>query len=296
MKSGFFIYIALAADVTIAVIKFTAAAITGSSAMVSEAIHSVIDSVNQVLLLLGIKRSKKPADAIRPFGYGKEMYFWSFVVSLLLFSVGGCISFYQGILRMSKPESEGNQTWNYIVLAVSFTFTLFSFIVTLKKFNKKREGLGFFEAIKISKDPSVFIVLLGDFGELVGLIIAFLGVFLGHIFHNKYYDGIASMAIAVVLIIISVVLVMESKSLLIGESINRKAIREILSLTRSDPSIINVKKHFSIYMAPDEILLQLITEFKKDLSTGEITEAIERIIKLIKEKFPRIKQIFIEPA
>jgi cation diffusion facilitator family transporter len=296
MKSKLFIYVALAADIGIAVTKFIAAAVTGSSAMVAEGIHSIIDSVNQLLLLLGIKRSKKRPDAKRPFGYGKELYFWSFVVSLLLFSIGGCISIYQGILRLKQPARDESQLWNYIVLAVSFLFTAATLIVSLKKFNKERGDLGFFEAIKVSKDPSLFIVLLGDIGDLIGLLIAFLGVYLGHRFHNPYYDGVASIVIGVFLIVISLVLVKESKSLLIGESISRKTMRKILALAKADPSIIKIKRHFSIYMAPEEVVLQLIAVFKKDLTTHDITEAIKRISKNIEEEFPRIKQIYIEPA
>ena len=296
MRSRLFIYVALAADLGIAVIKFIAAAATGSAAMISEGIHSIIDTVNQLLLLWGIKRSKKRADEERPFGYGRELYFWSFVVSLLLFSVGGCISFYEGIMRIKKPDEVINQSWNYIVLAVSFLFTAITVLITFKKFNKQRGDLGFFEAIKQSKDPSVFIVLLGDLGDLIGLLIAFLGVFLGHLFHNVYYDGIASMVIGIFLIGISILLVHESRSLLMGETVNKRTIREIIALTEADPSIVKVKRHFSIYMAPEEVVLQLIAAFKKDLTTQQITEAIKRIIKNIQEKFPRIKQIFIEPG
>jgi cation diffusion facilitator family transporter len=296
MESRLFIYVALAADIAIAITKFIAASVTGSSAMIAEGIHSIIDSVNQLLLLLGIKRSKRRPDAKRPFGYGKELYFWSFIVSLLLFSVGGCISFYQGILRLKHPDVAKDQTWNYIVLGVSFVFTAITAAVTLKKFNKQRADLGFFTAIKQSKDPSIFIVLLGDFGDLIGLFIAFAGVYLGELFHNPYYDGIASMIIGAFLIIISLLLVKESKSLLMGESVSRKTVRQIIKIAEADPSIIKVKRNFSMYMAPDEIVLQLIAVFKKELSTEEITVAIKRIISEIKKKFPRIKQIFIEPG
>ncbi len=296
MESRLFIYVALAADLVIAVTKFIAAGFTGSSAMISEGIHSIIDSVNQLLILLGIKRSKKKADERRPFGYGRELYFWSFIVSLLIFSVGGCISFYEGILRFRKPPSEQNQTWNYIVLAVAFVFTAITVVITFKKFNKQRGELGFYQAIRQSKDPSIFIVLLGDLGDLLGLLIAFLGVYLGHLFHNPYYDGIASMIIGIFLIAVSLLLVRESRSLLMGETVGKKTLRKIIALTEADPSIVKVKRHFSIYMAPEEVILQLIAVSKKDLTTQQTTDAIKRISKSIQEKFPPIKQIFIEPA
>jgi len=296
MRSRIFIYVALAADIGIAVTKFIAAAVTGSSAMVSEGIHSVIDAVNQLLLIWGIKKSKKTPDEKRPFGYGKELYFWSFIVSLLLFSIGGCISFYEGIIRTRNPEMGKDPTWNYIVLGVSFVFTAVTVVITFKKFNRQRGELGFFSAIKSSKDPSVFIVLLGDIGDLIGLLIAFLGVLLGHLFHNPYYDGIASMVIGIFLIGISIVLVRESRSLLMGEAVSKKTLLKIIALAEADPSIVRVKKHFSMYMSPEEIVLQLIAVFKKDLTTQQITDAIKRIIKNIQEEFPRVKQIFIEPG
>jgi cation diffusion facilitator family transporter len=294
-SSKAFIYIALLADLGIAVTKFIAAAFTGSSAMISEGIHSVIDSVNQVLLLFGIRLSKKKPDSKRPFGYGRELYFWSFIVSLLMFSIGGCISFYEGIIRLKRPDISGNQTWNYSVLAVAFVFTIISLIASLRKFNTERGEFAFWEAIRESKDPSLFTVLLGEIGDAAGLIIAFLGVFLGHVFHNPYYDGIASMVIGVFLILISLLLVRESRSLLMGETPSRKTLRKIIEIAEADPSIIKVKKHYSVYLAPEEIVLQLIASFKNDLTTEEITDAIKRISRTIKRQYPRFKQIFIEP-
>ena len=263
--------------------------------MISEGIHSIIDSVNQVLLLLGIRLSKKKPDARRPFGYGRELYFWSFIVSLLMFSIGGCISFYEGITRLKRPDISENQTWNYIVLGVAFLFTMGSLVVSLKKFNSERGELEFWEAIRESKDPSLFTVLLGEIGDAAGLIIAFLGVFLGHVFHNHYYDGTASMVIGVFLILISLLLVRESRSLLMGETPSRKTLRKIIEITEADPSIMKVKKHYSVYLAPEEIVLQLIAAFKTDLTTEEITAAIKRVSRSIRRKYPRFKQIFIEP-
>jgi cation diffusion facilitator family transporter len=296
LKSKLFIYVALAADIAIGATKFIAAAFTGSSAMISEGIHSVIDSVNQILLLIGIKNSHRRADEKRPFGYGKELYFWSFIVSLLIFTLGGCVSFYEGIQRFRKTSTEESQSWNYAVLAISFVFTAVSAGITLKKFNKQRGEQRFWEAISESKDPSLFTVLLGDLGDLVGLVIAFAGVFLGQILHNSLYDAIASMVIGVVLVAISVVLVIESKSLLMGETISRRTIRRIINLTESDPSVKKVKKHFSMYMAPEEVVLQLVASFKRNLTTHQITGSIQNITKTIQKVFPKIKQIFIEPV
>jgi cation diffusion facilitator family transporter len=296
MKSKLFIYISLVVDIAIAISKFTAAAFTGSSSMLSEGIHSVIDAISQVMLIWGIRMGNKKADSTRPFGYGKELYFWSFIVSLVIFILGGCISLFEGLERVREPASYGNPNWNYAILGVAFLFTSVSMFSAFKAFNKQRRHESFWKEVLESKDPSTFIVLLGDVGDMIGLIIAFLGVFLGRLFHNSYYDGVASMVIGVVMIIISGLLVRESKSLLMGETVTRKTVRKILWLTHNDPAVIKVKKHFSMYMGPEEILIQLNTVFKQDLTTVQITDAIERITKLIRAQFPRIKQIYIEPV
>ncbi len=296
MKSRLFIYISLAVDVLIAISKFTAAAFTGSSSMVSEGIHSVIDAISQLLLIWGIKTSGRKPDLERPFGYGKELYFWSFIVSLIIFLVGGCISFYEGFIRFTRPAFEGDPAWSYSVLGIAFLFTIVSLVSAIKAFNRQRGHTSFWKAVTESKDPSVFIVMLGDIGDLLGLVIAFSGVFLGRLFHNPYYDGVASILIGVILITISALLVRESKSLLMGETTSRKTLRKIVTLTEADSAILKVKKHFSMYMAPEEILLQLNAVFKDDLTTGQVTDAIERVTKTIKREFPRIKQIFIEPV
>jgi len=214
----------------------------------------------------------------------------------LIFSLGGGASFYEGIVRLHHPVKLENAFWNYIVLTIGFAFTIFSIVITLKAFNKERGEEPFWEAIKQSKDPSTFIVLLQDVGDLAGLFVAFLGVYFGHLFNNPYSDGIASIVIGIILMAISFVLVRESRSLLMGETAGKNTLREIVKLTEADSSVIKVKRHFSVYMSPEEVVLQLITVFKDNLNTRQITEAIERIQKTIQQKFPRIKQIFIEPV
>ncbi|MGZ3873381.1 MAG: cation diffusion facilitator family transporter [Mucilaginibacter sp.] len=296
MKSKIFLYISLAVDLLIAVSKFVAAAFTGSSSMISEGIHSVIDTISQLLLIWGIKNSRRKADMSRPFGYGKELYFWSFIVSLMIFVLGGCLSVYQGILRVEHPVLEGNEAWDYSVLAIAFVFTSVSLYSALKEFNRQRGSISFWKAVKQTKDPSTIIVLLGDVGDMLGLVTAFAGVFLGHLFHNPYYDGGASIVIGLILIGISGVLVRESKSLLLGEATSRKTLRKVIALAQADEAVIKVKKHLSTYMGPEEVLLQLNTVFKDNLTTRQITDAIERITKSIQQDFPRIKQIFIEPV
>lgn len=295
-ESRFAIYAALIADFAIAVTKFIAAVVTASSAMMSEGIHSLVDTVNEILLLVGIKSSQRPADEDRPFGYGKELYFWSFIVSLLIFTLGGCISIYEGIQELRQPTPVENVFWNYIVLGIAFLFNAFSFLTAWKAFNKKRKEMYFWEAVTTSKDPTTFVVLFEDAAGLLGIIVAFLGVFLGHLYHNRYADGIAAVAIGVILIAVSVLLVRESKGLLMGEPAGKKVLNDIVHITENDPSTRKVLRHYSMYMSPDEVVLQLRTVFRDDLTTGDITTAIERIEKKIQQKFPRVKQIFIEPA
>jgi cation diffusion facilitator family transporter len=296
VKSKSLIIIALVIDILIVITKFIAAAITGSSAMFSEGIHSVIDATSQLLLLLGMKKSNKPADERRPFGYGREMFFWSFIVSLIIFIVGGCVSCYEGMIRLKEPPSTGSPGINYIVLGISFAFICVPAITAMRSFNKERGKIPFWKAFRESRNPSVFITLLSDIGDLTGILIAFAGVYLSHRYNNPVYDGIASILIGIVLIIISVMLVMESKSLLMGEPINRRTMRQIIALVQTDTAVLKVKKHFSIYLSPEEIVLQMIIVFKKRLTADQITKSITRLNDEIKKEFPRVKQIFIEPA
>jgi cation diffusion facilitator family transporter len=296
MKSKAFIYIALGVDVLIAVTKFIAAGITHSSGMLSESIHSVIDALSQLLLIWGIVTSKRKANTSRPFGYGRELYFWSFIVSLIIFLVGGCISFYEGLLRFKKPMDGGDPSWSYIVITIAFVFTAVSARASFKAFKKRPFGTSFIQAIKKSKDPSTFIILLSDLGDLAGLIIAFAGVYFSHLFYTPLYDGLASLLIGLILIIISLVLVNESRSLLMGEPVSGKTIKIIVGLAETDPSILKVKRKLSTYLAPEEVVLQLTAVFKKDLTTEQITNSISTITKKIQTQFPLIKQIFIEPV
>jgi cation diffusion facilitator family transporter len=264
--------------------------------MVSEGIHSLIDAVSQVLLIWGVKTSHRLPDANRPFGYGRELYFWSFIVSLMIFSFGGCISFYQGIIRFMHPVMTGAAAWNYVILTIAFVFNMISMISALKAFNKQRGNVPFWTAVIRTKDPSTIIVLLGDFGDLLGLFVAFVGIYLGRLLHNPYYDGVASIIIGVILIAISGLLIRESKSLLLGETTSKKNLKKIIAIAESDAAVIKVKKTFSTYMSPEEILLQLNTVFKDNLTTHQITDGIERITKLIQQQFPHVRQIFIEPV
>lgn len=290
------IYSALLANIAIAVTKFIAASITGSSAMISEGIHSLVDSLNEVLLLLGIERSKKPADERRPFGYGRELYFWAFIVSILIFGVGGGVSFYEGITHLQHPETIRDPKWNYIVLGIAFLLDGFSLITALKEFNRQRGSQPFWAAVKRSKDPSTFVVLFEDAADVLGLLVAFLGVFLGHELNNPYFDGAASIIIGLILTAVSVVLARESRGLLMGESVEAEKLQQMLTMVEQDKSVVRVLRSPSIYMGPEEVILMLVVDFNNDLSTTDINQAIIRIRETVQQAFPIVRQLFIEPG
>ena len=288
------IYSALIANIAIAVTKFIAAAITGSSAMISEGIHSVVDTANELLLLLGIAKSKKPADKKRPFGYGRELYFWSFIVSILIFGVGGGIAFYEGVTHLQHPHTIENPMWSYIVLTASLIFNLVSFFIALKAFNKNRKD-NVWETIRKSKDPSNIVILFEDAGDVLGVAVALAGVYFGYKYQNPYYDGIASIIIGIILTAISFLLARESRSLLMGESVDESIVDAVIKISEKDEAIEKVFYPLTVYLSPEEIVLVLETVFKDDLNTRQINEAIERIQIKIQKQYPNIKQIFIEP-
>jgi cation diffusion facilitator family transporter len=290
------IYSALVANLLIATTKFVAAVVTGSSAMVSEGIHSVVDTSNEFLLLLGIKKSKKKADAKRPFGYGKELYFWSFIVSILIFSVGAGISFYEGITHFQHPALIKNPLWNYIVLGVALLFDGTSFIIAVKNFNTHRGKEAFWVSVTKSKDPTLFVVLFEDAADVLGLIVAFLGVYLGHVYKNAYFDGIASILIGVILTGVSISLTKESRSLLMGETAPPETIKKIIRIAESNKTIERVEQHLSMVLSPKETLLILRPVIKKNVSAADIVTAIQAIEHEIKAAFPHFRQIYIEPT
>lgn len=294
-KNNASIYSALAANLLIAVTKFIAGGFTNSSSMISEGIHSMVDTVNQVLLLYGLKRSHKPPDSLRPLGYGKELYFWSFIVSILIFGLGGGISIYQGIQHIIKPEPVGNPFWNYIVLASSAVFEGTSLVIAIKEFDKLRNGQTWWAAIIKSKDPSSFLVLFEDGAAVLGLFIVFIFMLIGHTYNIHYMDGIASVLVGLLLVVVSAILARESRSLLMGEGIAPQTQHRIRLLVEQDETVIRVVNVISTYQAPDDVLLMLIVEFDPDIDTEDITAAIERVRLAIKTAFPLIKLVFVQP-
>jgi len=289
------VYSALASNLLIALTKFVAAAVTGSSAMLSEGIHSLVDSINEILLLVGIKKSQKLPDRTRPFGYGKEMYFWAFIVSILIFSFGGGISIYEGIQHIVHPEKLKDPFWNYIVLCTAFCFDGISLVTAFKEFNKKREGVTFWKAIVQSKDPATFVVLFEDASDVLGLIVAFLGVLLSHLYDNPFFDGAASIIIGLILSAVSVILIRECRSLLMGEAVSEGILDDIVRLIEVKPEVKKVHWPLSMYLSPEEVIMILQIKFKDKLTISEMNSVNHTIRTELFTKYSRIKKIYIEP-
>jgi cation diffusion facilitator family transporter len=289
------IYSALAANLLIAITKFVAGGFTRSASMIAEGVHSLVDTTNQLLLLYGLKQSKKRPDLLRPFGYGKELYFWSFIVAIMIFGLGGGISIYQGYIHIVSPEPLTDPFWNYIVLAVSLIFEGTSFVVAVKAFNKIRGNEPWWQAIINSKDPPSFLILFEDGAAVLGLLIVFTCMFLEHRFNNPYLDGVASILVGLLLMGVSLLLARESRSLLMGEGIAKKTEDRIRKLVVEDPRIISVRYLFSTYQSPEEILLVLIITVQNDLDTTDIDEAITNARHRIKNAFPLIRFVIIQP-
>ncbi|WP_443943592.1 cation diffusion facilitator family transporter [Pedobacter sp. AW1-32] len=289
------IYSALAANLLIAVTKFIAGAFTNSSSMIAEGIHSTVDTSNQLLLLYGLKRSTKPADKYRPFGYGRELYFWSFIVSIMIFGLGGVVSITQGINHIRHPEILKNPTWNYVVLILSFIFEGTSLLIAMKEFNKTRNGMSWWRAIIKSKDPSGFLVLFEDGAAVLGLVIVFVMMVLSHKLGLPYLDGLASVLVGLLLIFVSLILARESRSLLMGEGIMPQTQEKIKKLIESDQDVHAAISILSSYQSPKEVLLVVIATFRPNLDTEKLTDAIARLRTEIRDAFPIVKFVIIQP-
>jgi cation diffusion facilitator family transporter len=289
------IYSALAANLLIALTKFIAGAFTNSSSMISEGIHSTVDTTNQLLLLYGIKRSKKPADESHPFGYGKELYFWSFVVSILIFGLGGGLSIYQGIVHIMEPEVMKDPFWNYIVLVLSLIFEGTSLFIAVKEFNKTRKGLRWWDAIIKSKDPGSFLVVFEDGAAVAGLLVVMILMGVSYTFQIPELDGLASVIVGLLLVFVSFILARESRSLLMGEGIAPETREKIAKLAERDVAVVRTKSILSTYQSPEEVVLMLIVDLEDHLDTQEITEAIQRIRENIKQEFHLVRFVIIQP-
>jgi cation diffusion facilitator family transporter len=288
------IYAAIVANLAIAAIKFTAAAFTGSSAMLSEGIHSLVDTGNGGLMLLGVRRSRKPADAEHPFGYGKELYFWTLIVAIVIFAVGGGVSAYEGLLHLLHPVRIEHPIWNYAVLGLALLFESYSFAVAFRAFQCEKGDKTMWHSIRTSKDPTTYTVVFEDSAALAGLIVAFAGVFLSHTLNTAYFDGAASVLIGAILAVVAVVLAYESKGLLVGEAVDPDTLKDIRRLAESDPRVEGVKNALTMYFGPHTILLAMDLQFRKDLSAAEVEESIDRLEEELRQHYPDIKHIFIE--
>jgi len=285
---------ALIGNALISVTKFVAASITGSSAMMSEGIHSLVDTGNQILLLYGMKRAAKPADDDFPFGYGKEIYFWSFIVAILIFALGGGISIYQGIQHVQQPEPIANALVNYIVLGLALVFEGAAWYFAFREFSRVKGRWGYLEAIQRAKDPSIFVVLFEDSAAMLGLLVAFVGVWLSEATGILIFDGIASIIIGLILLGTSVWLAYETKGLLIGESANQPVIRGIRDTLRGKANINYVNEVLTMHMGPDFILANISVDFDDDITAKQVEADIAAIDRSIKLEYPQIKRIFIE--
>src|SRR5215204_278265 len=288
------IFAAIIGNLLIAVTKFVASAFTGSSAMLSEGIHSVVDTGNGLLMLYGIYRSGKPPDEEHPFGFGREIYFWSLIVAISIFAVGGGVSIYEGITHIRHPVEIENPVWNYAVLGVSFIFESVSWYYGWKAFRGMRKGRTILKTIHVSKDPTSFTVLLEDSTALLGLIIAFLGVFFGHYFNFPFFDGIASVCIGLLLCLVALFLGYETKGLLIGEAVDKETLHGIRRIAEAEPKVEKALKALTIYFGAKEVLLTLELQFAKDITATELRIAIRRIERDVKEKYPEITRVYYE--
>ena len=285
---------ALVGNGLIAVTKFSAAAYTGSSAMFSEAVHSVVDTGNQALLLFGLKRADRRADDKHPFGYGKEVFFWAFVVAILLFAVGAGVSIYEGIHRISAPEPVTSPIINYIVLGLAMIFEGIAWWVAYKEFNKIRGTRSWFRAVIEVKDPSILTVLMEDSAAMLGLIVAFLGIFLSDALGIPALDGVASIIIGCILAGAATVLAFETKALLIGESANPKVVQGVREILGAEPTVSGTNEILTMHVGAHDILLNLSVDFRDGLSSQEIEAAITRMEKQIKKAHPKVTRVFIE--
>ena len=289
------VYVALGGNLIIAIAKFVAAGVSGSSAMLSEGVHSVFDTVNELLLLYGLRRADMPPDRTHPFGHGRELYFWSFIVALLVLAMGAGVSFYEGVTHIRQPEPVESSLLNYLVLAVSFTFEGTSWYVALREFRIRKGRLGYFEAFRLSKDPSTFTVLLEDSAALLGLLMALAGLISAQLLDMPTLDGVASIGIAGVLAVSAMLLARETKGLLIGETAHPVVSEAILAIAAADDGVRCANGVLTVQMGPSQVVAALSAEFEDALTTTQIEACINRVEQQAKAAHPEIIALFVKP-
>lgn len=291
------IYAAMAANIAIGIAKFIGAGISGSSAMLSEGIHSLVDSTNEVLLLYGLHKSETGPDEQHPLGYGQELYFWSLIVAVLIFALGGGLSIYEGITSMRVQGPAHDPLLSYLVLSASAVFEGIALFVSVREFNKATpKTTSFWKSLRNSKDPSSFIVIFEDCAALIGLGVAFVGVYMTDLRANSIYDSIASIVIGILLTVVALVLVIETKGLLIGESASFETRESIKQIVKSDDAVTRMDAPITLHFGPQDIMLAMNIEFKDDLSSDDIEAATCRIERKIRESHTEVKRIFLEAA
>ncbi|MBS0477674.1 MAG: cation transporter [Proteobacteria bacterium] len=286
--------VALAANVGIAVAKFVAAAITGSSAMLTEGVHSLVDSTNQLLLMYGRKRAAKPADATHPAGYGRELYFWSFVVALLVFALGAGVSVYEGVVHFLKPEPAVSPLIAYGVLIVAFLLEGGSTVAAFQEFNRARGPKSWWRALTSTKDATTVIVLLENGAAMAGILIAAIGLAISQATGDPRFDGIASILIGLLLGVVAIFLAREAKGLLIGEAADPELVDEIRRAV-SRPGVTGVGEIMTIHNAPDQIVAAVNVDFDNRLSAGEVERIIDQVERELRTAFPAIHRVYVRP-
>ena len=286
---------ALAANLGIAVAKFTAAAYTGSSAMLTEGVHSLVDSTNHVLLLYGAKQSRKPANKLHPLGYGRELYFWSFVVAMLVFMLGAGVSVYEGILHMLDPEPAADLTIAFSVLGVAFLLESWSTWEALKQFNAARGDKSFLRALQDTKDAPTLIVLLENAGALAGLAIAAAGLGLAWASGNPVWDGAASVMIGLVLGATACLLLIEAKGLLIGEAADPALVEAIRRCAQGHAGVVSVGEILTVHQAPDSVVSVISADFEDDITAREIEQTVRDIEAEVARNFPVVTRVYVRP-
>ncbi|MEL6734840.1 MAG: cation diffusion facilitator family transporter [Pseudomonadota bacterium] len=288
------IYAAMIGNGLIAIAKFVGSALTGSAAMMSEGIHSLVDTGNQGLLLYGIARSKRPADEKHPFGYASEIYFWAFIVAILIFSLGSGISIYHGVEKVLHPVPVVDPTINYIILGLAMVFEGFAWWIAFKEFSTTQGKKGLFEAVQDSKDPTIFTVLFEDTAAMLGLMVAFVGIWLAVTLDMPVLDGVASILIGVILAGTAILLALETKGLLIGEAAAPEIVEDIRSLIGDQPSITALNEIRTLHRGPNDVLLALSVDYVDEIPAGMVERANTALELAIKERHPVVKRLFIE--
>lgn len=289
------IYAAILGNLLIAATKFVAAFFTGSSAMLSEGVHSLVDTGNGGLLLYGLRRAARPADKSHPLGHGRELYFWSFIVALLVFAVGAGVSLYEGIIHIMEPEPVANPLVNYVVLGFAMLFEGTSWFIALKEFRTVKGEMGYVKAVRISKDPSIFTVLFEDTAALLGLLVAFIGISAAQFLDMPELDGVASIGIAIILGATAIFLARESKGLLMGEAALPEVEQQILDIAGKDPAVQKANGVLTVHMGPKQIVAGLSVEFEDHVLAPEIEACVQRIEAALKKVNPDIVTLFVKP-